>query len=510
MSSEPQKLHPAAIAVLALGALRDAALPIIVLLFTAVAGSGLDTGALERGAALPRARRRGRLARGLHALAQHELQRSTSAACTGRAGSCARSRRRCRSTASRASTPWPGRSSACSASSRCTCRPRAAAPRARSCSRRSARRRSSGCARRCARRRPEVAEAAPADRDLPERRLSRRDGLIAALTAGQLGVILPVLAVAFQLFTNIFQDERGVEDASRLAPDTLGGWELALGALLLAAWALSVAGSLVAFAGFTVTRDGDRLRIRRGLLQRTEAALPVRRVHAVRVVEGVLRRPFGLATLRVEVAGYAEEAAAARTLFPLLRRAEVEPFLAELLPELADDPIDLDAAARARGAPLRAAADAWPALVVGGARLPALPRRRAVAAAAGAAARARRLARLPRRGLAAARRPAGDALAAARVVDAADARRAAAAARDRAEPAAAPRRPRRPRGGGRQGRPRAASATSSCRSRPSCGSVCGDDATRSTSTRLALRLPHRSRGSRSTTWSGSRSRSAAC
>jgi putative membrane protein len=190
-------------------------------------------------------------------------------------------------------------------------------------------------------RRPEVVEDAPAG-DLPERRLSRRDGLFAALTAGQLGVILPVLAAAFQLFTNIFQDERGVEEASRLAPDTLGGWELAIGGLILAAWAISVTGSLVAFAGFTVTRDGDRLRIRRGLLQRTEVALPVRRVHAVRVVEGVLRRPFGLAALRVEVAGYAEEAAAARTLFPLLRRAEVEPFLAALLPELADDPINLE------------------------------------------------------------------------------------------------------------------------------------------------------------------------
>ena len=66
--------------------------------------------------------------------------------------------------------------------------------------------------------------------------------------------------------------------------------------------------------------------------------MPVRRVHGVRVVEGLLRRPFGLAALRVEVAGYAAEAAAARTLYPLLRRADVEPFLAELLPELADDP----------------------------------------------------------------------------------------------------------------------------------------------------------------------------
>ena len=74
--------------------------------------------------------------------------------------------------------------------------------------------------------------------------------------------------------------------------------------------------------------------------------MPVARVQAVRVVEGWLRRPFGLAALRAEVAGYAREAAAAQTLFPLLRRAEVEPFLAALLPELADGIDRLDGAPR--------------------------------------------------------------------------------------------------------------------------------------------------------------------
>jgi putative membrane protein len=119
-------------------------------------------------------------------------------------------------------------------------------------------------------------------------------------------------------------------------------WLLALAVLLAVAWALSVAGALVAFAGFRVARDGERLRIRRGLLQRSEATVPVHRIHGVRVVEGVLRRPFGLAALRVEVVGYAEEASAARTLFPLLHRREVEGFLRELLPELADDPDGLE------------------------------------------------------------------------------------------------------------------------------------------------------------------------
>ena len=189
---------------------------------------------------------------------------------------------------------------------------------------------------------PAPAETAEAPPPI-ERRLGRRDLLIAALTAGQLAVVLPVLAASTQLFGNVISSERDIEDASRLLPDTPGGWELALGVLLLAAWALSAIGSIVSFAGFTVARDGDRLHIRRGLLQRSDAVVPVRRIHAVRVVEGVLRRPFGLATLRLEVAGYAEEHAAARTLFPLLPRTEVAAFLAELLPELADEPDGLTA-----------------------------------------------------------------------------------------------------------------------------------------------------------------------
>jgi putative membrane protein len=166
-----------------------------------------------------------------------------------------------------------------------------------------------------------------------ERRLERGRLLVAALTAGQLGVILPALAGFLQLLQSTFDED----DAVRLLPHTLSAALLAAAGLLVAAWLLSVAGSVVAFAGFTATREGDRLRIRRGLLARREATVPVERVRAVAVVEGVLRLPFGFAALRMEVIGHAKEAAAAQTLFPLLRRDEVRPFLDELLPELADE-----------------------------------------------------------------------------------------------------------------------------------------------------------------------------
>jgi putative membrane protein len=178
---------------------------------------------------------------------------------------------------------------------------------------------------------------APAEpRALQERRLSAGSLLAAALTAGQLGVILPVLAGAVQLSQNVLGDD-AERDAINLIPDSAHEWFLAGAALLVAAWGLSVAGAVVAFSGFTVARDRDRLRIRRGLLERREATVPVDRIRAVVMVEGALRRPLRLAALQIEVIGHAKEPAAAQTLFPLLRRAEVGAFLEQLLPELADD-----------------------------------------------------------------------------------------------------------------------------------------------------------------------------
>jgi putative membrane protein len=178
-----------------------------------------------------------------------------------------------------------------------------------------------------------VSGVAPVERSVDlERRLGASMLLVAALTAGQLGVILPVLAGAGQLMDDALGDR-----VFQLLPDTPMEFVLAAAALLVAAWLLSVAGAVVAFAGFALARDGDRLRIRRGLVARREATVPVERVRAVEVVEGVLRRPFGLAALRIEVIGHAQEPTAAQLLFPLLRRSDVRRFLDGFLPELADD-----------------------------------------------------------------------------------------------------------------------------------------------------------------------------
>jgi putative membrane protein len=81
------------------------------------------------------------------------------------------------------------------------------------------------------------------------------------------------------------------------------------------------------------------LYVRRGLLERREATIPLARIQAVRIVEGVLRQPFSLASVRVESAGYGEDAGVSTTLFPLLPREEVQKLLLDTAPEFAIAPV---------------------------------------------------------------------------------------------------------------------------------------------------------------------------
>ena len=164
---------------------------------------------------------------------------------------------------------------------------------------------------------------------LPSWRLGGSRLLVAALTSGSLGVLVPVVAGASQ----VLDDVLGAEDAQALVPDTAREALVAAAAVLGVAWLLSMLGTLVAFAGFSATREGDRLRIRRGIVERREASVPIARIGAIRIVESPLREPFGLAQVRIESAGYAKEPATAQALLPLVRRSEIEATLATLLPE---------------------------------------------------------------------------------------------------------------------------------------------------------------------------------
>jgi len=104
-----------------------------------------------------------------------------------------------------------------------------------------------------------------------------------------------------------------------------------------------VAVGVLRFHRFTLTRDGGVLHSSRGLLAKQAATIPVHRVQAVRVVEGLWRLLFGYCRLEVEVAGVGVTSVDQRLLFPLVRVDRVEALVEEALPELPRPSLPLEA-----------------------------------------------------------------------------------------------------------------------------------------------------------------------
>jgi putative membrane protein len=179
-------------------------------------------------------------------------------------------------------------------------------------------------------------DAADAQADLtpePIRKLGTGQLMVAAATSGGIGIALPIIASGMSILNNAMPNI----DLFELATSLFGGvswWSIAL-FVLLAAWVMSVVGTILAHAGFRITRSEDNLLIERGLIEKRRATVPLNRIQSIRVIDGVLRQPFGYAMVKVESAGYGDEAGESSVLFPMLPRSEVKAFLESVAPEFA-------------------------------------------------------------------------------------------------------------------------------------------------------------------------------
>jgi putative membrane protein len=129
-------------------------------------------------------------------------------------------------------------------------------------------------------------------------------------------------------------------DPEAVTPTTPAAFA-AVAVLAAVVWlGLAAASSIVTDYGFTLARAGNDLVVRRGLLERREAVLPLARLQVVRIEESLLRRALGLASIRIQSAGRTGggDRTASRLAVPVLPRVQVNRVLEELLPGAAPVP----------------------------------------------------------------------------------------------------------------------------------------------------------------------------
>jgi putative membrane protein len=185
------------------------------------------------------------------------------------------------------------------------------------------------------------AAEAPAERVLLRLRLG--EVMLAGITGSRAAaalVVLGPLSQATDWFPGLSDWLFRRFDPEAVAPTTPAAF-LAVAVLAVVVWlGLAAASSIVTDYGFTLARVGDDLVVRRGLLERREAVLPLARLQVVRIEESLLRRLLGLASIRIQSAGRVGGAdqTARRLAIPVLQRTEVNRLLGELLPGAAPVP----------------------------------------------------------------------------------------------------------------------------------------------------------------------------
>jgi putative membrane protein len=185
----------------------------------------------------------------------------------------------------------------------------------------------------------EGAVAAPVQAAPPERallRLSVGEVMLAGITGTRAAAVLVVLGPLSQLadwFPNLSDWLLRRFNPEAVAPTTPAA-VLAVAVLAVAVWlGLAAASSIVTDYGFTLATAGGDLVVRRGLLERREAVMPIARLQVVRIDESLLRRALGLASIRIQSAGRSggRDETASRLSIPVLPRSAVDQVLGELL-----------------------------------------------------------------------------------------------------------------------------------------------------------------------------------
>ena len=161
--------------------------------------------------------------------------------------------------------------------------------------------------------------------------LKTSEMLIAAVTNNAIALIFATALVVWFRFSQVVPSR-----AAEFMNETVEPRGIL--AVLIALIVVAVVGGVVFGAlrlnQFTLIRDGDVLRNRRGLLGKQSATIPIRRIQAVRIVEGFWRLPLGYCSLQMEVAGIGRANTNQRMLFPLVRTERAEAMIRRALPEL--------------------------------------------------------------------------------------------------------------------------------------------------------------------------------
>lgn len=166
-------------------------------------------------------------------------------------------------------------------------------------------------------------------------RMNMKELLILATTSGGIGVVISAVAVFFSQFSELIPYDAIYEEVMLFLRFGLLIVAMVVFIGLVIAWGISVILTILANYQFTIFTDEDHIYITRGLLEKKRVSVPFKRIQGIQITQNPVRELFGYAAVTVESAGgsIGDKDEKIR-LFPLVKKKDMIPILAELFPDM--------------------------------------------------------------------------------------------------------------------------------------------------------------------------------
>ncbi|RFU67389.1 hypothetical protein D0469_15065 [Peribacillus saganii] len=175
------------------------------------------------------------------------------------------------------------------------------------------------------------------EREIPHRvfQMPFKELFLMAATSGGVGVVFSGAMAFFSQFEEMIPYKRIFKGLGQFVQTGILFIILAVIAGLLIAYIIATAGIVMKYAFFTVKKTEDELIISRGLMERRQLTIPLKKIQGIRITENIIRQPLGFASVIVEYAGGSvmDKENSQVMLFPLIKKGRVALLLKEFVPE---------------------------------------------------------------------------------------------------------------------------------------------------------------------------------
>ncbi len=166
--------------------------------------------------------------------------------------------------------------------------------------------------------------------------LSTKRLVIAAITSSGIGVAATFVAAIFSQIQQFVPESWYETAAGFVLQSSLILLISFVVLVLLIGWLIRIISTILKYGQFKIEKTGSDVVISRGVLEQRQLTINTQRITAIRLVQNMLRQPFGYASVYLETAGGGTKDEDLSTiLIPLCKESEVRAHLQEIAPDFA-------------------------------------------------------------------------------------------------------------------------------------------------------------------------------